>query len=275
MGAGRSSKDKAPVAGSLTMVQPVVAQPSPSSAPQKRRHNKGHSRAGSRAVTLIETLVAIALVAVLAGMAFLGMGLLRSARLRQSTTLIAGAVRAAYNHANATSRPTRLVFDFASRTIAIEESAGRMLLQHGERTGGAAGADEIEQEAVAAAEEILEGPRAPRASFQHVKTLGFQTEKGTARELPQSVYFRQIEVAHEEEPVTEERVYLYFWPGGQTERAAIQVMLGNDNNAEDNKVMTVQVLSPLTGKIAIDRGPIEMPRPRTDEEESERDDTGF
>ncbi len=236
---------------------------------------RSRGRAPSRGVTLIETLVAIALVAVLAGMSFLGMGMLRSARLRQSTTLIAGAVRAAYNHANATSRPTRLVFDFAERTIGIEESSGRMLLQHGERTGGAAGADELEREAVAAAEEILEGPRAPRASFQPVKTLGFRPERGVARELPESVYFRQIEVAHEDEPVTEERVYLYFWPGGQTERAAVQVMLGNDASVDDKYVMTVQVLSPLTGKITIDRGPLEMPRPRTDEEESERDDFGF
>jgi general secretion pathway protein H len=236
---------------------------------------RGRNLRSQRGVTLIEVLVALSIAAMLAGVAFIGMGGLSSARLRESSTLIVGAVRAAYSHANATSRPTRIVFDFEAETIALEDSVGRMFVQNGDRTGGAAAATDLEQEAVAESEAILEGPRAPRPTFQPVKKiLGFEHDdsKGVAmKQLATGIHFRQIEVAHEDEEATTDRVYLYFWPGGQTERASIQIQKGEETDAEDHEIITVLV-SPLTGKTAVVGGPVEMPRPRTDEEASERQD---
>jgi len=230
---------------------------------------------GRRGVTLIEVLVALAIALLLAGVAFIGLGGLSSARLRQSSTLIVGAVRVAYNHANATSRPTRLVFDFEAETIAVEDSEGRMYLQSGDRTGGAASTTDLEREVVAESEEILDGPRAARPSFQPVKKLhGFshRGREGVAmKQLASGIHFRQVEVGHEDEPVTDERVYLYFWPGGQTERAAIQIQKDEGSDAEDNDIITVLV-RPLTGKTEVVGGPVDMPRPVTDEEASERQD---
>ncbi|HHH11157.1 MAG TPA: prepilin-type N-terminal cleavage/methylation domain-containing protein [Sorangium sp.] len=229
-----------------------------------------------RGVTLIEVLVALALVTLLTGGMMMGMGALTSARLREGSTLIMAAVNAAYNHANATSRATRVVIDFGTRTVAIEDSPGRMLLQSGSRTGGAASATELERAASEEAEAIVEGPRAPRAEFRAVTNLlGFSSDKSKAavKTLPDGVYFRQVEVEHEDTPATEERVYVYFWPGGQTERAAIQLQKGNADAAADD-IMTLTI-APLTGKVRMFNGALEMARPRSDEEASEREDFGF
>ncbi len=229
-----------------------------------------------RGVTLIEVLVVVAIVAMLTGGVVMGAGSLMTARLRESASLIASAVRVAYNHANATSRVTRLVLDFEGRTITIEDSPGRMFLQAGDRTGGAAAATDVEQSVVSESEAILEGVRAPRPSFAPVTNLlGFSGDKGAQAQKPLSsnVYFRQVEVDHEDEAVTQDRVYIYFFPGGQAERAAIQIQRGQ-GDADEDDILTISV-APLTGKVEVLGGPVEMPRPRSEEDASEREDTGF
>lgn len=223
-----------------------------------------------RGVTLIEILVTLAIIAVMAGGAMVGLGALSSARLRESSTQVSGAIKLAYNHANATSRPTRLVFDFEQKTIAIEESEGRMLVQSGDRTGGAAAATELERALQQESEAILEGPRAPRPDFRPVeKILGFEHGDGASvKRLREGISFRLIEVAHDEAPIVEGRAYLYFWPGGMTQNAAVQI---TKDGADD--IVTILV-SPLTGKTRILGGAVEMPRPRNDAEASEREDRG-
>jgi general secretion pathway protein H len=231
-------------------------------------------RGADRGATLIEILVALALVAVLVGGTFTGIGLLRRARLREATTLVASAVRAAYAHASSSSRVTRLVIDFGNERITMQDTEGKLYLQQ-DRTGGAAGASDVEQKAIQAGEDLVEGPKKAKPEFAEVKNSALdaiararEEQAPTGKELPSGVTFRQVEVQHEDEPVTSEQVYLYFWPGGQTERAAIQVQLGDQ--APDGDVMTLSV-KPLTGQVAIDNGPIAMKRPVSDEEATERE----
>ncbi len=225
-------------------------------------------RRGQRAVTLIETLIAIALIAIVSGMGFVGMGALSAARLKRSTTLVASSVKVAYGYANASSKTVRLVFDFENNKILLEQSGDRLLLERGQ-TGGAEGASELEREAQAAAEALRQGPRAPRAGFEPATTLGFDKD---GKELPAGIRFWQVQTGHQDEPVSEGRAYLYFFPGGLTENAAVQVINGADSNDETN-FMSVLV-APLTGRASISRGRVEMPEPRSEEEASERRDSG-
>ena len=234
-------------------------------------------RRRERGATLIEILIALVLVALIAGGMFLGLGMVRRARLREATTFLTSAIHVAYLHANSTSRPTRLALDFSKRTITLEETEGRFYVAH-DRAGGAAGANDLEKEALAAGEDIIEGVHAPRPEFHAVQHSALdavararETDQqagntASGKDLPSGIYFRQVEVAHEEDAVTSDQVYLYFWPGGQTERAAIQLQLGEQ--APHGDVMTVSV-APLTGQVTIDNGPVEMRRPRTDAEASE------
>ncbi len=230
-------------------------------------------RSTNRGVTLIEVLIVVALLALVSGLAMVGTGVADGARLKRSASMIASASRVAYGHANATSKTVRLVFDFDERTVSLEEASGELSLAKNELGGGAEAATEAEKKALEEAEAILKGPRAPRPQFKKAKAFGFDPEKGkTGKELDRHIRFLQIETTHLDEPQRQGRAYLYFWPGGQTERAAIQLSI--NGSEEDTDVMTL-LISPLTGKAALKKGKISMPRPRDDIEESDRQDTGF
>ena len=71
---------------------------------------------------------------------------------------------------------------------------------------------------------------------------------------------------HDDEPLTRGRAYIYFWPGGTTERAAIRL-----KRSGDEKGITVLVSS-LTGRAKIEKGRVDLPEPRGDEEFSEREE---
>jgi general secretion pathway protein H len=230
-------------------------------------------RGQERGVTLIEVLIVLAVVTVVTGLTMLGSGVADSARLRRSSVLIASAVRVAYGHANATSKVVRLVFNFDERTVGIEESSGQLWLDKNERAGGAQAATQAERKAMDEADAVVKGPRAPRPSFRPVKAFGFSVDKGLiGKPLERNIRFLQIETAHQDLPQTADQAYLYFWPGGQTERASIQLSVGG--STFDADVVTI-LISPLTGKADIKKGRVAMLRPRDDTEDSERRDTGF
>ena len=234
------------------------------------------TRRRERGITLIEVMVSLAVIGLIAGIGILGVGAQQSARLRGGAVLVAGAVRTAYSHSSGISKPLRLVFDIQERHIILEESSSTLTVSTGDRTGGAAAATEAERAAVEEAEAILKGPRPARPSFTPTKAFGFSPDEGkTGKGLPFGVRFVQIETGHEDEPATEERAYLYFWPGGQTERAAVVLTTaGKEEEPTEQNSMTV-IVQPLTGKTEIKRGIHKMARPRDDREESDRDDTGF
>lgn len=212
-----------------------------------------------RGMTLVEILIVLALVGLMMGALVAGSGQTNSARLRQSTALVSGAVRVAYGRASAVSKPVRLVFDFQEKTLSLEESSGVMLRAADKSAaGGADPATEAEREAIAEGERITKGPTAPRASFKPSTEAGFAKEP---KKLPPNIEFRTIQTDHDDEPRTEGRAYLYFWPGGQTERATIQVHIAGDS---DEDVMSLEV-SPLTGKVVVKTGVV--PFERTDGKE--------
>jgi general secretion pathway protein H len=227
-----------------------------------------------RGVTLVEILITLTVIALLGGVSILGMGVIESARLKRSAILVSSAVRTAYAHANATSKTVRLVFDFESRTVSIEESSSRLAIEKGDVAGGAAAATEAEREAQEEAERILKGIRPPRPQFAPAKAFGFDPDTGkSGKELESGIRFLQIETGHQDEPEVS-RAYLYFWPGGQTERAAIQLVRGRPGQEpEEDDIMTV-IVHPLTGKTELKKGRVTMPRPRDESDESERDESG-
>lgn len=227
----------------------------------RRANIQRFSRLSSqRGLTLVEVLIVVALIALMSGAVLFGSGMLGSSRQRAAATLILSGVRLGMARANSTGRPVRMVFDLDKDRVALEEASGTKMLREKEKNntgGGAEAATEAEQKARAEADRILEGPRAPRAEFKPVKQFGFDGEdEAGGRGFPTGVQFRSVQTEHDEEPRTEGRGYLYFWPGGGTERAAIQVGRGDD-------VLTVLV-SPLTGRAKIEKGAVKLEAPKND-----------
>jgi general secretion pathway protein H len=228
-------------------------------------------RRRARGLTLFEVLIVIALIAVLAGGVLFGSGMLASNRMRSAAMLIVSGVRIGMTRANGTGRPVRMVFDLDNRRVMLEESSTSVMLRQKEDEentgGGAEAATEAERKARAEADRILEGPRAPRAQFSPVKQFGFDAEDpAQGRELGGGIRFRQVHTEHDGQPRTEGRAYLYFWPGGGTEHASIQLERDGDEQG-----LTI-VVSPLTGRAKIERGKVALPEPRSNGEFSEREE---
>jgi len=221
-------------------------------------------RARRRGLTLIEILIVLSIVSLVMGVAIAGFGGGSSARLKHGTTKIAGAVRIAYAHSTAVSNVVRLTFDFNESKIYLEEAEGRHFL----RNDASGGSEEIEAEAQsnAKAAEL----RAPKASFKVVSTMGIPEE---GIELPSGINFWQVDTGHQPEPKREGKAYLYFFPGGQTETAAIQLRIGNATEEDTSDFMTVTV-SPLTGKSHIHKGRVDALKPLDEDQASDTEDPG-
>jgi len=233
-------------------------------------------RAGEvRGLTLIEVLVVMAIVAVLMGAIVVGSGQLASSRMRHSSTMIAGAIRVGFSRASATSKSVRLVMDFTENEIWLEEGDQPMLVQSKDvtGTGGAAAATTAERQAIEEGARIVKGPTTPRTSFKEIEPMGLAASapgKGH-KPLERGIKFREVQTQHDDEPRKEGRAYLYFWPGGLTERASIQLRVGEDKEERDAITLLV---APLTGKATVKDGAVAMAKPVDDKESSEREDPG-
>ncbi len=206
----------------------------------------------------------VALMTLLSVMVMSGSGMASGTRMRLAGGLVMSSVRMGVSRANAIGRPVRLVFDLEHGTLSLEETRGRMLrVRNGDEgaKAGAQAATEAEQEAAEYAKEIVQGPRSPEAVFTPVEAFAKDEEDpALGRELGKGIKFVQVQTEHDLEPIREGRAYLYFWPGGGTERAAIQITRSGDDSG-----LTVLV-SALTGRSKLARGRIDL-------EESRRDDT--
>lgn len=232
-------------------------------------------RAGARALTLLEVMVVMVLVSLIMGAMVLGSGQMASERLKHTAAMISGAVRVGFLRATATSKSQRLVFDMDEQKLWLEESDLPMLVQSKDTspTGGAQASTAAERAAAEVNDRILKGPHPPRPAFHAVESLGFSNGSGAKgpRSIERGITFREIQTAHDDAPRFSGRAYLYFWPGGQTELANIQLRIGR--SVEDGDTLTL-VLSPLTGKVTVKFGPVPFVLPVDDKAASERDEKG-
>jgi len=239
-------------------------------------------RARARGLTLIEMLVVLAIVGLLAAGVLMGSGQLAGAKLKKTATSLAGVIRLAYTRASSTSKSVRLVFDFGQRTFWMEEAEQVMLVTPKDTTGtgGADAVTALEQQAIAEGNRLTKGPSAPRAHFKIVK-MGLlaldesrdgKVREDDVRELPGNIGFRSVQTTHDDQPRTADRAYLYFWPGGQTERASIQLRIGD--STEDANTLTL-LIAPLTGSVNVKSGPVSLKVPKDDSEASDREDKGL
>lgn len=233
-------------------------------------------RAVRRGLSLIEIMVVLVIMAVVAGIAIAGSMQLPSARLRRSATMVSSAIKVAYTRATATSRDLRLVMDIDQKKIWLEESDAPMLAKSKDKssTGGADPITRVEEAALAENTAIMKGPPIPKPRFHPIEAYGFgDVESGKGgKPLQRGITFRSVQTPHDDTARTSGRAYLYFWPGGRTERASIQLRIGD--SGDDDETLTVLV-APLTGKVTIKGGPAELVVPTDDNQASDRQDTTF
>lgn len=210
-----------------------------------------------RGMTLVEILIVLGLIALLTGGAMAGLGQFTGARVRQSATTITGAVNVAYARASATSRVVRIAFDLDKGTYWLEEADIAAFVQRPDpdklsRTSSAA-----EDEASEEMKRVLSGPKIAKPAFKPVNEWGIaaSTAAKGPKSLPDGAKFASVQTTHDVAPKTEGKAYLYFWPGGQTERAVIEIgRVKDDVEAERLSVL----VSPLTGRAVVKKGDVTL-----------------
>jgi general secretion pathway protein H len=230
----------------------------------------------SAGLTLIEIIVVLAIISIVMGVAVAGSMQLPSARLRRTATLLASAIKVGYTRATSTSRDLRLVMDLEHEKIWLEETDVPMLVQSKSTSsaGGAAAVTDAERAALEEGNRLMKGPPLPKPMFHSIQTHGFgDAEEGKeGKPLQRDIRFRQVQSAHDDAARTTGRAYLYFWPGGLTERAAIQIRIGESD--EDYQTLTLLV-SPLTGKVTVKAGAVDLQLPTDDDQASDRPEPGL
>lgn len=209
-------------------------------------------------------MLVVLLITLMTTGATVGFGALRRARVRTGAANIASAFRAAYVHALTTGRSTRVAFALGEGRVWIEDTEDAHTLDAHDplRAGGALVTDpeQIEAEARREAEAMSNlRPRAPRAEFQAVAGHRFRP-----RTL-EGVTFARLYTSHTDEPRESGTGYVYFFSGGQAERAVIHL------RGEDGATYSV-LLHPLSGRAEIFDHPVEPPRvEEPSDERTERD----
>lgn len=264
---------------SVLVTPPAVGR----SAALRLVRRRATGRALARGMTLIEILIVMAIVALISGGVLVGVGQSSSARLRHSGTMIAGAVRVAFARASATSKTVRLVMDFDEDAMWLEEGDQPHLVQSKDvtGTGGAEAATEAEKLAREESSRIVKGPVPPRARFKLIDVAGVAESNPNKGKKPlDGVRFRQTQALHDDKPRQTGRAYLYFWPGGQTERASIQLTTARRKADDltlidvDNATTITLMVAPLTGKVTVMDGAVPLAKAEGDREQSDREDPG-
>jgi len=196
-------------------------------------------------MTLIEIMVVIVIIGLIVSGASLGAGSLPRTRLRASAIRVASTFRFAYVHALTTGRTTCVRFPLGGQEIVLEDTDDAHTLDPVSPLRGD-GVGDIERAASAQTDRMMDTrPREHRAQFRLVPSRVFRP-----RALESGVHFTRLYSQHDTEPREEGTGRVYFFAGGQTERAVVH--LRNDRG-EIYSVM----LEPITGRAEVFDRPME------------------
>lgn len=194
-----------------------------------------------RGFTVVELLVVVGIIAVLAGLAAPALGSLTGANARKAAGELAGAMRALFDTAALRHATCRMALDLDARAWWAECAPG---------PAGVArdpGARDDEEDLAR---------RFPDEESDEARRLLARTRFGAfsdrlvgRRELPGRAGFGKVHV--EGRRGTEEGIaYVYFFPGGQAQRAFVPI-------ADGNNLYTV-VVEPFTGRSRVVVGAVEV-----------------
>jgi general secretion pathway protein H len=208
-----------------------------------RRRRPGRSRAG---ITLVEILIVIALVAVAASGASFAVGALTRTRLRSASVKVLAASRFAYNRAVSHGNTVRVVLDFDGGKFGVEEAHGRVVLaRNDDQTREELDEDEASVDPWEAARARLEQPAEKTFGSSPwgpvIGRDGSPRKRLQVRPLPDGVRLLRLIVPHEPEPREDGKGAIYFFPGGRTEHAVVQLSDPSDT------VYSIEI-HPLTGR---------------------------
>lgn len=189
--------------------------------------------------TLVELLVALALVGLLMGLMVGQVRKLFQREMKQSAGHLATTIRYLYNKSVSDGVLLRLVIDLGENRYWVESSTDALTIQK-------------ETEEVRPTEKKLEEEHAKSdSSALQPKEPSFSPEGSSLLKpvhLPKGVFFKDVYAEHQVAPLSDGKAYLYFFPQGYAERAVIHL-----RDAKDEVHFSLEV-NPVTGGVKIEKG---------------------
>jgi general secretion pathway protein H len=192
-----------------------------------------------RGFTLIELLVVLAVIAGAAAMAVPALNSISGANARKAAGELAGSMRVLFDTAALRHSTCRLAIDLDQRAFWAECAPGP--------AGISTGADDDDALAV----------RFPDESDPEIRkvlarsTFGqFKDRLVDRRELPGKTTFGPIHLEGRRDAQDSGTAYVYFFPGGQAQKAWVPVV--------DGKNLFTVVTDPFTGRTRVVAGKVEV-----------------
>ena len=199
----------------------------------------------NRGFTLIEVILVVAIIAVVVTGATFGLGAISRTRLRSSAFRVMSAARFAYSRSLTQGTTTRLRFDLEKNTMAIEETYTPVTLATNEQLESDEGqAVDPWDLARTRLQEPL-NPVTPTSPFQPISNKsGKVLDRYSAKPVGDGISVHALITPHESDTRTDGEGSVYFFPGGVTEHAVIQL--------SDSSVTVYSIeIHPLTGNARI------------------------
>ncbi|MFA6034207.1 MAG: prepilin-type N-terminal cleavage/methylation domain-containing protein [Myxococcota bacterium] len=200
-------------------------------------------------ITLIEIVLVITILAMTMAIATPMISGVTLADLKTGAGQVASAVRYTFDMSSMTGRYCRLSFELQSTGYKVECADKPFYMGKRLESANADGErvenEEDETRRFSSDEEEKKERERLKPNFREVKTMLLRKAS-----LPSDVRFDGIMTSHQAERFTKGTGYLYFFPGGYTERAYI-------NLADDNAHIFTVVVSPLTGRAVVNNGYVE------------------
>jgi general secretion pathway protein H len=191
--------------------------------------------------TLVELMIVVAVIALLSAAVVPAVASVSGANARRAAGELAGSLRYLFDTAALRYATCRMAIDLSGRAFSAECAPG------------VAGVSRDPERDEQQADRFPDEKDAERRRLLAKTRFGaFSDRLLKKRELPGTAVFRSVRVEGRSHPVTEGTAYVHFFPGGQAERAKVEVVDGD-------AVYTV-VVEPFTGRTRVVTGVVEDDR---------------